>query len=847
MANPSRRIDLFVSYATRDAQVVAEDLVNDLEALGVTCWIAPRDIPTGTRSWAAEIVTAIRNAGNFLILLTAGANASEEIEKEIDEAARQRKTLFAIRVEDIEPNPGLGYHLNRVQWRDLFRNREVVLKEIAARVIALRAVDEVPVAPAATVTTPVAPAPLPSGQPHEVSAAGKSPLLVGLLAGGGLAVAGWAALTFGLPLLTAPAKLPGTVASVPQATVPPVTQAVESASRPVAAPAPIAVAPVASAPVPATPAPVAPAPAPAAPAPALSPAAVVVPTPAVAPVVDFETALRERLAQVYPTATNEADLVRRYVNANTHKTYATAPPNQSVAAWGHASEEAAEEFALEACQLRFNRPCAAVAVNETLKPLLPDGKLPTRAMPRVAYDGLYEPGQIPSLSRVVRSRRDVQNYRQTTGFKAAAIHPDTRIFIATGASSQFAVEEAALQECNAEQHKNGRPADCLLYAAADTVVLPLRLLKPYSVETASVVLAPPPPSPAAVVAPPVVAPAVDFETALRQRLAQVYPAATDLGDRIQRYKNGTIHKTFAMAPPNQAWYIWGNASEQASEEMGLEGCQMRFNRPCATVAVNETLKPLLTDGTLPTHAMPRVAYDGLYEPDQIPSISWVVRSRRDVQNYRQTTGFKAAAIHPETRIFIATAASSQFKAEEAALRECNAEQFNRNRPADCLLYAAADTVVLPLRLQKPYSVEAVSVVQPSPASAGLALPTPVAPMPQNVAHAFDGNWDVTIACPKASDGAAAYEWKFAATIKSGWFSGEFKGTDISGGSLTGKVDENGEGVLQMRGITGAPQYAVGRVSAGTAFSYWARVKFHGNSGTGTRTQQRPCTLFFRRG
>ena len=125
-----KTIDLFVSYATRDARELAEDIVADLELRGVTCWIAPRDIPAGARSWAAEIVASIRNCGSFLLLLSSGANASEEIEKEIDEAARQHKTLFAIRVEDIEPSAGLGYHLNCVQWRDLFRNRNSSSKKL---------------------------------------------------------------------------------------------------------------------------------------------------------------------------------------------------------------------------------------------------------------------------------------------------------------------------------------------------------------------------------------------------------------------------------------------------------------------------------------------------------------------------------------------------------------------------------------------------------------------------------------------------------------------------------------------------------------------------------------------
>ncbi len=130
--------DLFVSYSRADSGTTAEEIVVDLERRGLRCWIAPRDIPAGTTSWAAEIIRNIRNTNSFMLLLSSGANASTEIEKELNEAARQRKPIFAIRLSEIEPSDGLGYHLNSVQWRDLFRNREDVLNEIAARVKSLR-------------------------------------------------------------------------------------------------------------------------------------------------------------------------------------------------------------------------------------------------------------------------------------------------------------------------------------------------------------------------------------------------------------------------------------------------------------------------------------------------------------------------------------------------------------------------------------------------------------------------------------------------------------------------------------------------------------------------------------
>ena len=208
----NRELDLFVSYAKKDAFDTAVEVVTDLERRGLKCWIAPRDIPAGA-SWPAEIAKSIRRSSSFLLLLSAGANASEEIEKELNEAARQRKTLFVIRLADIEPNDGLGYHLNRIQWLDLFRNREAVFNEVAARAMALRNV--APIVPGIMppkaiepVEIAISPAPKPESVRELTSLVAaatprskKAPILIGVsaLALIGMVWAGFATMRNGPP------------------------------------------------------------------------------------------------------------------------------------------------------------------------------------------------------------------------------------------------------------------------------------------------------------------------------------------------------------------------------------------------------------------------------------------------------------------------------------------------------------------------------------------------------------------------------------------------------------------------------------------------------------------------
>jgi hypothetical protein len=113
-----------------------------------------------------------------------------------------------------------------------------------------------------------------------------------------------------------------------------------------------------------------------------------------------------------------------------------------------------------------------------VQPSPPNGTWPRRAMERVAYDGLFDPQQIPAAALVLRQRADVVAYRDKAGPKAAAFHPWGRLFVVAGASSQRAAEEQALAECNGDPQRNGQDGPCLLYAVDNQVALTKRSLAP---------------------------------------------------------------------------------------------------------------------------------------------------------------------------------------------------------------------------------------------------------------------------------------------------------------------------------------------------------------------------------
>ena len=111
---------IFISYSSKDEKV-AERICAALEAKGLPCWVASRDINPG-ENFGESIVAAIRNAKVMLLVFTKNANNSDEIKKELVLAGHNRLTVVPVRVEDVEPGGAFAYELATRQWINLFND-----------------------------------------------------------------------------------------------------------------------------------------------------------------------------------------------------------------------------------------------------------------------------------------------------------------------------------------------------------------------------------------------------------------------------------------------------------------------------------------------------------------------------------------------------------------------------------------------------------------------------------------------------------------------------------------------------------------------------------------------------
>ncbi|MBI3821693.1 MAG: Hsp70 family protein [Planctomycetes bacterium] len=104
----------FISYSTIDSQA-AQTVCATLENHGLKCWIAPRDIMPGM-SYGGAICTAIEECRLLILVLSSASNASEQVLREVEIAASERRPILPLRIEDVTLSKSLRYFIGTQHW-----------------------------------------------------------------------------------------------------------------------------------------------------------------------------------------------------------------------------------------------------------------------------------------------------------------------------------------------------------------------------------------------------------------------------------------------------------------------------------------------------------------------------------------------------------------------------------------------------------------------------------------------------------------------------------------------------------------------------------------------------------
>jgi TIR domain/Bacterial SH3 domain len=108
--------DVFISHSSKD-KLYADAVCARLESDGIRCWIAPRDILPGM-SWGSSIIDAIEGAQLMVLVFSANANSSPQIEREVERALNHELTVVPLRIEQVAPGKNLEYFLGTPHWLD---------------------------------------------------------------------------------------------------------------------------------------------------------------------------------------------------------------------------------------------------------------------------------------------------------------------------------------------------------------------------------------------------------------------------------------------------------------------------------------------------------------------------------------------------------------------------------------------------------------------------------------------------------------------------------------------------------------------------------------------------------
>src|SRR4028119_118000 len=109
-------LDVFISYSSKD-KLTADAVCSTLEARGIRCWIAPRDIMPG-QDWSDAIIDGLTAAKVFVLLLSASSNISEQVKREVQNAVAEGLPIVPFRLEDVALSKHMRYFIGTPHWLD---------------------------------------------------------------------------------------------------------------------------------------------------------------------------------------------------------------------------------------------------------------------------------------------------------------------------------------------------------------------------------------------------------------------------------------------------------------------------------------------------------------------------------------------------------------------------------------------------------------------------------------------------------------------------------------------------------------------------------------------------------
>src|SRR6185295_4663560 len=133
----------FVSYASQDRDA-AFRIVAYLEQNGISCWVAPRDVPPGVE-YGQAIIEGIGDSRALVLILSDQSNESQFVRKEVERAVSKTKPVLPVRIREVTPSGSLEFFISSAQWVDAWKSP--IEQHLLPLVAAIKAIGNVGAAP----------------------------------------------------------------------------------------------------------------------------------------------------------------------------------------------------------------------------------------------------------------------------------------------------------------------------------------------------------------------------------------------------------------------------------------------------------------------------------------------------------------------------------------------------------------------------------------------------------------------------------------------------------------------------------------------------------------------------
>ena len=142
--------DIFVSYASPDRDV-AFRIVGFLEEQGISCWVAPRDVPPGVE-YGQAIINGIEQSRALVLILSDQSNESQFVRKEVERAVSKTKAVLPVRIREVTPSGSLEFFISSAQWVDAWKSP--MEQHLLPLVAAIKSMGQPGAAPVRSTTLP---------------------------------------------------------------------------------------------------------------------------------------------------------------------------------------------------------------------------------------------------------------------------------------------------------------------------------------------------------------------------------------------------------------------------------------------------------------------------------------------------------------------------------------------------------------------------------------------------------------------------------------------------------------------------------------------------------------------